>query len=306
MKILVTGGLGTIGVPLSSELRGRGHDVWVCDLPHAPGPNYMRCDVGDYRQLYKVMETLEPEFVYHLAAEFGRWNGEDYYEHVWRTNAIGTKNIISFQRERNFRMVFTSSSEVYGDWKDLMTEDVLVEHPIRQKNDYAISKWVNEMQIMNSEERFGTETVRVRLFNTYGPGEYYSEYRSVICQFIYHALHDLPYSVYLNHHRSSSYIDDTVRTLANIVNKSHFKPGKVYNISGSEYHDIKTLSDLILDYLGKDDRLVKYLEFEAHNTRDKNGDLSKATNDLDHQPCVTLAEGVPRTIEWQKEVYGVS
>lgn len=301
MKILVTGGLGAVGAPLARELRKRGHEVWVCDLPHSEGPNYIRCDVGDYRQVQAVFSCAEFEFVYHLAAEFGRWNGEDFYEKVWQSNAVGTKNILRFQEERKFRMVFSSSSEVYGDWDGVMVEEVMDRHPIRQMNDYAISKWVNEMQIMNSADRFGTETVRVRLFNTYGPGEPYSEYRSVVCQFIYRALHNLPYTVYLNHHRTSSYIDDTVRTLANISER--FKPGEVYNIAGSEYHDIKALSDMILNYLGKDDRLVKYVEYEAHNTRDKKTSPDKSVRDLDHQATVPLEVGIPRTIEWQKDVY---
>ena len=306
MKILVTGGLGAIGAALSAELRKRAHEVWVCDLPHAAGPNYIRTDVSDYRQIQHMLEKIEPEFVYHLAAEFGRRNGEDYFEKVWRSNVIGTKNMLRFQEALGFRMVFSSSSEVYGDWAALMTEDILDLHPVRQMNDYAISKWVNEQQIMNSADRFNTETVRVRLFNTYGPGEYYSEYRSVICRFIYHALHNLPYTVFLNHHRTSTYIDDTIRTLANISDPERFKPGEVYNIAGYEYHDIKQLSDLILALLEKDDSLVEYLPIEDHNTRDKHGDITKVVQDLDHQPSVTLAEGLPRTIAWQKQIYGIN
>ena len=306
MKILITGGLGAIGAALSAELRQRAHKVWVCDLPHAAGPNYIRTDVSDYRQVQHMLGKVEPEFVYHLAAEFGRRNGEDYFEKVWRSNAIGTKNMLRFQEAIGFRMVFSSSSEVYGDWAELMTEDVLDLHPIRQMNDYAISKWVNEQQIMNSADRFNTETVRVRLFNTYGPGEYYSEYRSVICRFIYHALHNLTYTVFLNHHRTSTYIDDTIRTLANICDPERFKPGEVYNIAGHEYHDIKQLSDLILGMLDKDDSLVEYLPIEDHNTRDKHGDITKAVQDLDHQPTVALAEGLPQTIAWQKQIYGIN
>jgi dTDP-glucose 4,6-dehydratase len=222
---------------------------------------------------------------------------------LWRSNAIGTKHILRMQEQRKFRMVFTSSSEVYGDWDDVMHEDVMMKYPIRQMNDYAITKWVNEMQIMNSADRFGTETVRVRLFNTYGPGEYYSTYRSVVCQFIYCALHDMRYTVYLNHHRTSSYIDDTVRTLSNISDPGRFKAGEVYNIAGEEYHDIKALSDLILATLDKDDRIVDYREVEAHNTRDKKSTNAKAMRDLDHKSAVPLAIGIPKTVEWQKGVY---
>lgn len=301
MRVLVTGGLGAVGAPLTRELRERGHDVWVCDLPHSEGPNYLRGDVGRFRQMQRIFDEHPFDFVYHLAAEFGRHNGEAFFETMWRSNAIGTKNMLTLQARHGFRMVFTSSSEVYGDYDGVMSEEVPHEKSIRQLNDYAISKWVNELQILNSAERDGTETVRVRLFNTYGPGEAYSEYRSVICQFVYRALHDLPYTVYLDHHRTSSYVDDTVRTMANIVD--NFKPGEVYNISGDEYHDIKTLSDMILDCLGKDDDLVNYREFEEHNTRDKKGDNSKAKRDLDHKCAVPLVDGIPRTIEWQKGEY---
>ena len=170
-------------------------------------------------------------------------------------------------------------------------------------NDYATSKWVNELQVLNSAARSGTETVRVRLFNTYGPGELYTPFRSVICVFVYCVLHGLPYTVFLDHHRTSTYVDDCVRTLATIADR--FTPGEVYNIAGDEYHDIKTISDMILENIGKDDALVSYLQFEEHNTRDKKTDNAKARRDLGYETTVSLEEGIRRTIKWQQEVYGV-
>lgn len=302
MKILVTGGLGTIGRPLSEELRRRGHEVWISDRVHSYEPHYMRCDIGEYHQVENLFSKVKPDWVYHLAAEFGRRNGEDFYESLWKANAIGTKNIIRMQEQLKFKMIFTSSSEVYGDYRGVMSEGVMDKVAIRQMNDYAMSKRVNEMQILNSADGFGTETVRVRLFNTYGPGEYYSEYRNAICVFIYRALHDLPYIVYTKHKRTSSYIDDTTRTLSNIV--ENFKPGEVYNIAGNELHDMKRVSDIILSYLGKNDSLIEYRDVEEATTLEKKVDVSKAARDLGHQSTVTLEEGIPRTIDWQKEVYG--
>lgn len=302
MKILVTGGLGAVGKPLSQELKHRGHEVWISDRTHSYEPYYIRCDIGEFHQVESLFSKVEFDYVYHLAAEFGRRNGEDFYETLWKTNAIGTKNILRMQERLKFRMIFTSSSEVYGDYRGIMSEDVIDKVAIRQMNDYAMTKRVNEMQILNSADRFGTETVRVRLFNTYGPGEYYSEYRSAICVFIYRALHGLPYTVYTKHRRTSSYIDDTVRTLTNIV--ENFKPGEVYNIAGNELHDMKRASDIILNYLGKDDSLVEYRDAEEATTLDKKVSVAKAVRDLGHQSTVTLEEGIPRTIDWQKEVYG--
>jgi dTDP-glucose 4,6-dehydratase len=300
-KILVTGGLGAVGKPLAAELKKRGNEVWIADRVHSAEPNYVRCDVGEFHQVERLFGHADFDYVYHLAAEFGRRNGEDFYENLWKANAIGTKNFIRMQERLKFRMIFFSSSEVYGDYRKVMLEDVMDKVAVKQMNDYAMSKWVNEMQILNSAARFETETVRVRLFNTYGPGEYYSEYRSAICVFIYRALHDLPYTVYTKHERTSSYIDDSIRTLANIVD--NFKPGEVYNIAGHELHKMKTASDIILRYLGKDDSLVEYKEAQPDTTLVKKVDVSKAVRDLHHKSTVTLEEGIPRTIEWQKEVY---
>jgi dTDP-glucose 4,6-dehydratase len=303
-NILITGALGAVGRPLWDLLRERGHTVRGCDSRHSPLPDYDRCDVSEYRQLEQLLDKYSFDYIYHAAAEFGRVNGETYYENLWKTNVIGMKHMLRLQEQRRFRMIIFSSSEVYGDWPGVMTEEVMTQQPIRQLNDYAISKWVNELQVMNSAARFGTETVRVRLFNTYGPGEPYSPFRSVVCLFVYRALHDEPYTVYIDHHRTSTYVDDTVRALANIA--KNFKPGEVYNIGNDQSHDIKTLSDIILRQLGKDDKLVEYLPFEEHNTRDKKIDNAKARRDLGFEATVDLEEGVRRTIEWQREVYGVA
>ncbi len=300
-KILVTGGLGVVGCHVTRILRERRHEVWVADLPHHHDAHYVRCDVASYRQTERLLGEREFDFVYHLAAEFGRWNGEDYYDTLWRSNVIGTKNILRLQEKLGFRLIFSSSSEVYGDYDGVMVETVMDEQEIRQLNDYAMTKWVNEQQIMNSAEMFGTESVRVRLFNTYGEGEYYSPYRSVNCVFTYRALHGLPYTVFLNHHRTSSYITDTAETLANIVD--NFKPGEVYNIASTEYHDVKALSDLILEAAQRDDSLVEYKESEPFTTRDKKVDVSKAERDLGHRPKVALKEGVAKTVAWMRRVY---
>jgi dTDP-glucose 4,6-dehydratase len=303
-KILITGGRGFIGSNLVPELKRRGHDVWVCDLGHSESPNYTRCDVAKYRQMERVFEQHDFDYVYHLAAEYGRWNGEGYYENLWLTNVIGTKNMLRIQEQKKFRMIFFSSAEVYGDYDGKMSEDVMDKIPIKQMNDYAMTKWVGELQCLNSQAMFGTETVRVRPVNAYGPHEHYSPYRGVIPAFIYKALHDEPYTVYLGHKRIFDYVEDTCRTFANIAD--NFVPGEVYNIGGKEEweHDIKYVSDLILENLGKTGVKVTYKEAEPFTTRFKHMDFSKSRRDLKHDPKVPLEEGIPKTVEWMCKAYG--
>ncbi|MBM3333654.1 NAD(P)-dependent oxidoreductase [Candidatus Sumerlaeota bacterium] len=315
-RILVTGGAGTVGSGLIKELRGRGHDAVSCDLYHSPDeigfsvgtdvqvPLYARCDVGEFRQIERVFERMGPfDYVYHCAAEFGRWNGEDFYETLWKTNVIGTKNIIRLQERYRFRLIHFSSSEVYGDWPEIMVETIMDEHEVKQLNDYAMTKWVNEMQIRNSALQHGTESVIVRLFNTYGEGEYYSPYRSVNCRFLYCALHGLTWTVFRGHSRTSTYLGDTVRTLANIV--GNFRPGKTYNIGGDALHTIEDLSDVVLTVTGADPSLVRHRDSEILTTKAKRVDISEAVRDLDHRISVSLEEGMRRTARWMRQVYSI-
>jgi dTDP-glucose 4,6-dehydratase len=301
-KVLVTGGQGFIGSNLLNELEKRGHEVWACDVMNAERENYVRCDVGRFRQVERMFEEHEFEYVYHAAAEYGRWNGEDYYENLWLTNAVGTKNVLRMQEKKKFRMIFFGSAEVYGDYDGVMSEDVMDRIPIKQMNDYAIAKWVNELQILNSAAMFGTETVRVRLFNVYGPGEHYTPYRGWIAKFIYNAINDKPYTVYLGHKRTLEYVEDLCRTLANIID--NFKLGEVYNLGGDEQYDIKFVSDLILKYASKDDSKVAYKETEQFTTKIKTPDSSKAKRDLGFKSTVHVEEGMRRTVEWFQKLYG--
>ncbi len=317
-KILVTGGAGFIGTNLVNELRKRGHEVISCDLYNTERKDYLRCDVGKYRQLERIFEatnlTHEFEFnhkfdyVYHLAAEYGRWNGEDFYENLWATNLIGTKHLIRLQERLKFRMIFFSSAEVYGDYEGVMKEEVMEKNPINetyQMNDYAITKWAGELMCLNSARMFGTETVRVRPVNCYGPGEHYTPYRGFIPKFIYHALFNKPYLVYKGHKRIIDYVEDSCRTWANIAD--NFIPGEVYNVAGRpEWEkEIKDYSDLVLKAVGRDDSIVTYKEAEPFTTKVKTIDCSKAVRDLKHNPKISPEEGIKRTVAWMKELYGV-
>jgi dTDP-glucose 4,6-dehydratase len=201
--------------------------------------------------------------------------------------------------------VFASSSEIYGELPaELLSEELPLQRPLLQQNDYAMTKWVNELQCMNFEKRFGSPIVRLRFFNAYGPGEYYHDYRSVVCLFCYRALHGMPYTVYKNYKRVFMYIDDFIPTLANVVDRFH--AGAVYNIGGTEFRSVEELSDIILKALGLDDRLVTYLSEDRHNVQNKRPDVTRAVEVLGHSLRVGLEEGVGRTLEWMKRVYAAT
>jgi dTDP-glucose 4,6-dehydratase len=305
MKIAVTGSAGTLGRPLVEELRARGHEVWGIEIQHQTDAQTVRADISDYRQIRAALTRINPEMVFHLAAEFGRMNGEDHFEQVWRTNAIGTRNILEVQKELGFKHIFASSSEVYGeagvDWID----EGLLERNAQPRltNDYAISKRVNEMQIQNFADRYGTQTMVLRFFNAYGPGERYHAYRSVVCLFAYRLLTGQPITVYDGYQRVFMYVGDFIPTLANAVDQ--FTPGEVVNVGGDEFVDVADMAAQLVEITGADPALVTHLPFDAHNVTSKRPDISKAAYLLSHKPNTTLAEGLPLTVDWLRKTYQI-
>ncbi len=303
-KILLTGGRGFIGTNLTNELRSRGHQVRTCDILQGEDPQHVKADTGVYQQLDAIFRRQKFDFVYHLAAEYGRWNGEDHYENLWRTNVIGTKNMLRLQERERFRMIYFSSAEVYGDYDGVMSEEVMNRVPIQQMNDYAIAKWAGELQCLNSASMFGTETVRVRPVGCYGPHEYYSPYRGVIPIFVYHCLKGKPFKVYTGHKRIFDYVEDTCRTFANIAD--NFIPGEVYNVGSREdwVTDIESLARMVVELTGVDPSLAHFHPQEGFTTKVKIVDYSKSRRDLKHQARIDLREGLTRYIRWMKMVYG--
>lgn len=312
MRVLVTGSKGVIGTKLVELLKKRRFEVFGIDLYHCEeiyGHNlgkikdsYSRCDISEFRQIEGVVKYFKPDFVFNLAAEFGRWNGERFYEQVWKTNAIGLKHIIRLQEEHGFKLIHCSSSEVYGDYQGVMYEDVLSDTPIAQLNDYAMSKRVNEQQVQNSRTQFGTKTVLTRIFNTYGPGEWFHPFRSVNCIFTYNLLNKSPITVFRGHTRSSTYIDDAVRAIANIAD--NFKDGELYNITSAQEHTIESLVEMILKHTGARRQLVNYVDHhEILTTISKKTNNDKAVRDLDFSASVSLDKGVKLTVKWMKDYY---
>lgn len=306
MNILVTGSKGTLGTPLVKELRKRGHRVYGAHRDHSDDPMEYRCNIQDFRQIVGLFDRIENQsgskidVVYHLAAEFGRINGEEYYEHVWKTNVIGTRNILELQKFFGFKLIHASSSEIYGELKvDKIIESM---EPGVLSNDYAISKLVNEMQIRNFREKYQSKIQILRFFNSYGPGEYYTDYRSVCCLFCYRLLHDIPVTVFKNYHRVFMYIDDFIPTLANVCDR--FVDGEIINIGGSEYRSVEELARIVLKETGKDESLLIFQPEDKHNVTNKFPDITKAQKMLGHNPKITLEEGIAKTVAWMRGVYG--
>lgn len=308
-RILVTGNLGTIGVPLVNELKGRGHLVFGCDLSHDESMFNQRADISNKRQLERVFDRAMPDVVYNLAAEFGRVNGEEYFEQLWLTNQVGNQNVLDLCRDYKAHYILAGSSEAYGDSDEMvLREDQLETKVPFFHNNYALSKYVQERQAFIMAQNTDINATVLRFFNCYGPGEFYSPYRSVVCLFAYRLTHGMPITVYRNYHRVFMYIDDFKRTLANVpMSKLTPVHGRVpvYNIGGSEYRSVEELAEMIVNRVGSGARkLINYKSKEDANVVNKRPDITRAVRDLDHHCDITLENGIDNTLEWMANAYG--
>lgn len=306
MNILVTGSQGTLGKPLVRELRARGHNVYGCDLKHSEDPQQFRADVAEYRQIKGMFAVEKFDLVYHLAAEFGRENGKHYYEALWKANQVGTRNVIDLCLKYGARMVLAGSSEAYGDnltnGAGELTEELLDDKVGTFHNEYALSKWAQERQVFIAAKNDGLKSIVLRFFNSYGPGEYYTPYRSVVCLFCYRLMFGLPITVYKNYHRVFMYVDDWCRTVANVADRFDSLKHQVYNVGGTEYRSVEELARIIQGQLGTDGT-IEWKEKEAANVTNKLPNVDLAALDLGHELRVTLEDGVARIIAWMREVY---
>ena len=311
--ILVTGAHGTIGRPLVRELRARGFRVFGVDSGHCEDPQCFRANIAHHRQLQAVADRIgEPiHHVYHLAAEFGRNNGEEFYEELWTVNCIGTRNVLEMARRCEAKFYFASSSEVYGETVPTdaqgrpakLAESATMRTP-DFSNEYAISKFTNELQVRNFANRNpGFRATILRFFNAYGPGERYHPYRSVVALFCHRALHGEPFDVYERYHRTFMFIDDFIPTLANVAEARLREP--IYNIGGADYRSVEELAEIVIQETGADRELIRLRPFEAHNVVSKKPDITRAARDLDHDPQVTIEDGVPLTVEWMRALEAV-
>lgn len=301
-RIMITGGLGTIGFPLYERMSlDDSIEVTLVDREHHK--DCYRADISNYRQIERAVDYFRPEVVYHLAAEFGRENGEHYYEQCWNSNVVGTRHILELQRRYGFNMIFASSSEVYGECdEDFIHESYTEENPLIHYNDYAMTKWINEKQIRNYTERYGTKTMVLRFFNAYGPGEYFHDYRSVVCKFIYECLTGGEITLYEDYHRVFMFSEDFLNTLE--LAHDRFYAGETINVGGSEYVSVEEMFEIVRDYAGSPD-VINRVPSEAMNVKNKRPNIEKAVKMLDHDPQTTLIEGIPQTVDWMADELGI-
>lgn len=314
MRILITGSEGVLGSVLKEELRNRGHVVFGCDLFHSDDPQYMRADISERRQVTRVFEAFEPQLVYNFAAEFGRKNGQEYYEQLWKTNCLGLRNVIEECVLDSATLAHASSSEAYGlaelyNAGEKLDEGLLEVFPPQFHNEYALTKWTNERQITMAARNNGLKAVIFRFFNVYGPPETFSPYRSVVCQLAYKLLANKPIQITKDGYRSHLWIGDWANAVANLANSlDKFLPEygvQAVNIGGDDYTSIEELFNRLMDIVKPENPKVTFIQSEKDNTAVKRSDNTLSKRLLGYETTMNLNEGLKQTVEFLRRAHGL-
>ena len=300
---LVTGGAGFIGSHLVAALLERGDRIRVLDdfssgraewLPNDPRLEIVKADIRDAEALRTSLRDVE--VVFHQAAlrSVPRSLEDPYAYHD--VNATGTLRLLLAAREAGVRrLVFASSSSVYGDQATFPLHEALLPRPI---SPYAASKLIGEHYCAIFSAHYAVETVSLRYFNVYGPRQDpASQYAAVVARFALAALQGIPFEIHGDglQTRDFTYVENIVA--ANLAAAdAEGVSGQVFNVACGERVSLLDLVSRLEQIMGRP-LPHRHVPSRPGDIRDTLADLSKVRARLGYLPAIGLAEGLRRTIE---------
>ena len=313
LRILVTGGAGFIGSHLTEKLLALGGEVIVLDnysaanrgnLDGLASNRKLRVVEGDILNANTVGRLVKKaDYVFHLACKVIGLSLVDP-KLVHEVNATGTLNVcMACRKHRSKRLVYVSSSEVYGTATYVpMDED----HPFRPTTPYGASKAAGELYVRSFYYTWNLPAVIVRPFNTYGPRSRTDQYSAVIRRFIDRLLKNKPPIIYGDgkQTRDFTYVSDVVDGLIKTAECDELI-GDVVNIARGEEVSIIRIAEIVSKLLGKRDEIEPvFQQARPGDVRRHMADISKAKKLLNFRPEVSIEAGIERLIEWRKTLAG--
>ena len=301
MKTLITGVAGFLGSALAAKLLEEGHQViGLDDLSTGKEeviPSGVQFELGDMLDRPKLWTLLQGvECVYHLAARVAVQESILYPREYNSTNVGGTVSVMEAMRDVGVnRVVFTSSGAVYGAQVAQPLHEEMVPAP---DSPYAVSKLAAEYYVKTIGRLWGIETVTLRIFNAYGPGQHLpSDHPPVIPYFLRQAVKGGSLVVHNNgtQTRDFVYLDDVVSALTR-AGFAEDVDGKTINIGSGHEHSILDLVNSVIEASGVDTEAI-FNHKASGGVNRMRADITRASALLDYQPRYSLTEGLKRTLE---------
>jgi UDP-glucose 4-epimerase len=300
MNFLVTGSAGFLGSALANRLAKEGHQVRGLDDLSSGDPGrldpdvlFTRGDVTDRPKLWTLLQDVD--CVYHLAARVSVPESILYPREYNAVNVGGTVSIMEAMRDVGVqRVVFASSGSVYGDQGGQPLDE---EAPPNPRSPYAVSKLAAEYYVQTIGALWGIETVILRIFNAYGPGQPLpAAHAPVIPHFLRRTVREGTLVIHGrgDQTRDFVYVTDVVEGMVSAATAPSIDKS-VINIGSGQETSIRTLAQDVLEVVGSS---AEWLYKEDHDVGSSRmcADIKLAKKKLGYRPQVKLQEGLERMV----------
>ncbi len=300
MRYLVTGAAGFIGSHLADALASAGHDVVGVDCftdyydpsekaRNAAGRNVLRLDLAD-----DPLDLAGIQGVFHLAGQPGVRSFGDVFALYLRRNLLATQRVFEAAAAAGVRVVFASSSSIYGEAEAYPTpEDV----PARPISPYGLTKLGCEHLAHAYARGFGLDAVVMRYFTVYGPRQRPDMFLRRVCDRL---LDGGTFDVYGTgeQSRSFTFVGDAVG--ATVAAMESARAGSVYNVGGGE--EASMLEAIAaLERLSGRRLALRHVDPARGDVARTKADVSRIGADLDWTPTTTLTDGLAAMWSWASD-----
>ena len=301
MRFLITGAAGFLGTNLANRLVKEGHTVRGLDdlstgdpAGLSPDVHFTRGDVNDRPKLWTLLQ--EVDCVYHLAARVLVPESVLYPREYNQVNVGGTVSLMEAMRDVGVRrVVFASSGAIYGNQQVQPVKENLIPQP---GSPYAVSKLAAEYYVKTIGALWGIETLCLRVFNAYGPGQHLPPVHApVLPSFLRQAVQNATLVVHGDgsQTRDYVYIDDVVNALV----AASTAPGVdrlTINVGSGRETSIRELVKQVLEITGANPEIV-YNHHSQSGPARLWADIQLASEKLNYTPAISLEAGIRMTLE---------
>jgi UDP-glucuronate 4-epimerase len=300
MRVVVTGAAGFIGSHLTEALLAEGHDVVAIDsFTDYYDPARKRDNAAGFDVIESDLETDDLEAalagvdrIYHLAGQPGVRSsfGHDFQLYV-RRNVLASQRVFEAAAERGIRVVYASSSSIYGDAETYPTPESAFPRPIAP---YGVTKLACEHLAYALGVTAGLDAVGVRFFTVYGPRQRPDMAFTPLLEALAEGREFCLFGDG-SASRSFTYVADAVA--GTIAAMELGERGALYNIGGG---DEATMSEAIrlAEGLAERSLRIKHLTAAKGDVRRTKADVTRAERELAWQPTTRLADGLRAQWEW--------
>jgi nucleoside-diphosphate-sugar epimerase len=284
-KALVLGSEGNIGTALVKHLRGSGVKVLESDIKPGWRDGYLMADINHPVDLVPAFDW-NPDVVFLLSAIVSRVTCEQASSLAISTNLGGVNNVLQLAKRTGSRVVFFSTSEVYGPECDPMDERLSDPKP---NNRYGLSKFLGEQLVEYEVRTHGLKACVLRPFMVYDENEELGDHRSAMIRFTSDLALGRPIQVHRGSMRSWLHVSDAVRAIEAAAAIDRYA---VINIGHPDVLPIEALAEMIRAALGADPSLIRINELPSRMTLVKRPTLDRMQTLLGVTPKIGIQEGV--------------